>query len=120
MAVDGALVIGDISGYTGYLTGVKLQHSRDVIADLLDTMVRDAAGVLTLSKLEGDAMFWCRIGVATVLRCSRRSKRCTRRSDARSHRCRPRSAPRYDGRSVSDERIDSLRSRSNTTSWRSA
>jgi len=33
MAVDhGALVIGDISGYTGYLTGVKLQHSHDVIA----------------------------------------------------------------------------------------
>jgi len=64
MAVDrGALVIGDISGYTGYLTGVELEHSHDVIADLLDTMVQQAAGVLTLSKLEGDAMFWYCIGV---------------------------------------------------------
>src|ERR1044072_3207498 len=64
MTVDrGALVIGDISGYTGYLTGVELEHSHDVIADLLDTMVRQAAGVLTLSKLEGDAMFWYRTGV---------------------------------------------------------
>ena len=54
MAVDrGALVIGDISGYTDYLTGVELEHSHDVIADLLDTMVQQAAGVLTLSKLEG-------------------------------------------------------------------
>jgi len=41
MAVDrGALVIGDISGYTGYLTGVELEHSHDVIADLLDTTVQ--------------------------------------------------------------------------------
>jgi uncharacterized protein YndB with AHSA1/START domain len=63
MAVDrGALVIGDISGYTGYLTGVELEHSHDVIADLLDTMVQQAAGVLALAKLEGDAMFWYRIG----------------------------------------------------------
>jgi uncharacterized protein YndB with AHSA1/START domain len=64
MAVDrGALVIGDISGYTGYLTGVELEHSHDVIADLLDTMVRAAEGTLTLSKLEGDAILWYRIGV---------------------------------------------------------
>jgi hypothetical protein len=41
MAVDrGALVIGDISGYTGYLNGVELEHSHDVIADLLDTTVQ--------------------------------------------------------------------------------
>jgi uncharacterized protein YndB with AHSA1/START domain len=64
MTIDrGALVIGDISGYTGYLAGVELEHSHDVIADLLDTMVRAAEGTLTLSKLEGDAIFWYRPGL---------------------------------------------------------
>lgn len=54
----GCLVLADISGYTGYLTGVELEHSHDVLADLLDTIVRTAEGVLQLSKLEGDAVFW--------------------------------------------------------------
>lgn len=54
----GCLVLADISGYTDYLTGVELEHSHDVLADLLDTIVRTAEGVLTLSKLEGDAVFW--------------------------------------------------------------
>ena len=59
MAVDtGCLVIADISGYTSYLTGVELEHSHDVLADLLDTIVGQAEGVLTLAKLEGDAIFW--------------------------------------------------------------
>ena len=52
----GCLVLADISGYTSYLAGVELEHSHDVLADLLDTIVRTAEGVLTLSKLEGDAM----------------------------------------------------------------
>jgi uncharacterized protein YndB with AHSA1/START domain len=51
-------VLADISGYTDYLTGVELEHSHDVLADLLDTLVRQAEGVLVLAKLEGDAVFW--------------------------------------------------------------
>lgn len=54
----GCLMLADISGYTSYLTGVELEHSHDVLADLLDTIVATAEGVLTLSKLEGDAIFW--------------------------------------------------------------
>jgi transposase len=33
-------VIGDISGYTGFLAGVELEHAQDIIADVMDTMVR--------------------------------------------------------------------------------
>ena len=28
-------VIADISGYTGYLAGVELDHAQDILADLL-------------------------------------------------------------------------------------
>src|SRR6266566_5064599 len=33
------LVIADISGYTGYLAGVELDHAQDILADLIDTIV---------------------------------------------------------------------------------
>jgi hypothetical protein len=30
-------VIADISGYTGFLAGVELEHAQDIIADVMDT-----------------------------------------------------------------------------------
>jgi uncharacterized protein YndB with AHSA1/START domain len=53
----GCLIIADIGGYTKYLTGVELEHSTDIIADLINTVVEQIGGVFTLSKLEGDAVF---------------------------------------------------------------
>ena len=53
----GCLIIADIGGYTKYLTGVELEHSTDIIADLINTVVDQMNGVFTLSKLEGDAVF---------------------------------------------------------------
>jgi class 3 adenylate cyclase len=37
-------VIADISGYTGFLAGVELEHAHDIIADVMDTMVSGRAG----------------------------------------------------------------------------
>ncbi|MGQ0548627.1 MAG: DUF2652 domain-containing protein [Armatimonadota bacterium] len=51
------LVIADISGYTGYLTGSELEHAQDVLADLFETVVGGLRPVLRLAKLEGDAAF---------------------------------------------------------------
>lgn len=51
------LVIGDISGYTGYLAGTELEHAQDVLADLMETFVKAVRPVLRLAKLEGDAAF---------------------------------------------------------------
>ncbi len=51
------LLIADISGYTGYLAGVELDHAQDIIADLIDTMVGALRPPFHLSKLEGDAAF---------------------------------------------------------------
>lgn len=53
----GCLVIADISGYTSYLLQTELEHANDVLADLTDTLVEHLAPTLTLSKLEGDAVF---------------------------------------------------------------
>ncbi len=53
----GCLVIADIAGYTKYLAGVELEHSQDILADLITTVVSQMRGLLHLAKLEGDAVF---------------------------------------------------------------
>jgi uncharacterized protein YndB with AHSA1/START domain len=53
----GSLILADISGYTRYLTGVELEHSTDILADLIGTVVEQLRGSFTLAKLEGDAIF---------------------------------------------------------------
>jgi uncharacterized protein YndB with AHSA1/START domain len=51
------LVIADISGYTGYLAGVELDHAQDILADLMSTVVSGLRPTFRLAKLEGDAAF---------------------------------------------------------------
>ena len=51
------LVISDISGYTGYLAGVELDHAQDILADLMGTVVGALRPTFRLAKLEGDAAF---------------------------------------------------------------
>jgi uncharacterized protein YndB with AHSA1/START domain len=51
------LVIADISGYTGYLAGVELDHAQDILADLIGTVVGALRPAFRLAKLEGDAAF---------------------------------------------------------------
>ena len=51
------LVIADISGYSGYLIAVELDHAQDVLADLMGTVVGALRPSFELAKLEGDAAF---------------------------------------------------------------
>ncbi len=51
------LVIADISGYTGYLAGVELDHAQEILADLMRTIVTALRPGFRLAKLEGDAAF---------------------------------------------------------------
>ena len=51
------LVIADISGYTGYLAGVEIDHAQDILADLMGTIVSALRPAFRLAKLEGDAAF---------------------------------------------------------------
>jgi hypothetical protein len=55
----GCLVLADISGYTRYLAGVELEHSQDVLADLLGVVASELRGLGGLIKYEGDAVFAC-------------------------------------------------------------
>ncbi len=51
------LVIADISGYTSYIAGTELDHSQDILADLISTVVGALRPMFKLAKLEGDAAF---------------------------------------------------------------
>jgi class 3 adenylate cyclase len=43
-------VIADISGYTSFLAGVELDHAQDIIADVMDTVVRCLRPPFRLAK----------------------------------------------------------------------
>lgn len=53
----GFLLMADISGYTTYLGASELVHARDTLAALLNVLVEGTRPPLTISKLEGDAVF---------------------------------------------------------------
>ena len=56
-AERGCLVLADITGYTGYLAGSELEHAQDVLADLMETVLKALRPTLRLAKLQGDAAF---------------------------------------------------------------
>ncbi len=53
----GYLVLADISGYTSFLTQTELDHAHEILTDLLETIVWRFKTLLSLCKLEGDAVF---------------------------------------------------------------
>jgi hypothetical protein len=53
----GYLVLADISGFTAYLAGTELEHAHEIMTELLELLVGRLTPMLTLSKLEGDAVF---------------------------------------------------------------
>jgi uncharacterized protein YndB with AHSA1/START domain len=56
-AETACFVIADISGYTRFVSGVELDHAQDIIADIMDTLVRALPPPFRLAKFEGDAAF---------------------------------------------------------------
>jgi len=53
----GFLVIADISGYTSFVAKTELEHSHEILAELLELLVDRFQPLMTISKLEGDAVF---------------------------------------------------------------
>ena len=53
----GYLVLADISGYTSFVANTELEHANVVISYLLEAIVDKMGSALTISKLEGDAVF---------------------------------------------------------------
>jgi hypothetical protein len=54
----GLIVLGDVSGYTEFIATTELEHSREILAELLGTLCERAPGNLRIAQLEGDAVFW--------------------------------------------------------------
>ena len=53
----GLLLIADISGYTVFLQESELEHARGSLTSLLEVLVQGTRPPLTISRLEGDAVF---------------------------------------------------------------
>jgi len=53
----GYLVLADISGYTSYVAKTEIEHADFALSHLLETIVQNLSIQLTISKLEGDAVF---------------------------------------------------------------
>lgn len=53
----GYLFIADISGYTSFVAGTELEHAHEILTDLLETICKRIETLLSIHKLEGDAVF---------------------------------------------------------------
>src|SRR5262245_59204128 len=53
----GHLVLADISGYTAFVAETELEHSREILNELLETVVGSLAEHLEIGQIEGDAIF---------------------------------------------------------------
>ncbi len=56
-ANHGPLVVADISGYTAFVAETELEHSRAILNELLEMLVRAIARYLRVGQIEGDAIF---------------------------------------------------------------
>jgi Protein of unknown function (DUF2652) len=55
--MHGHMVIADISGYTRFLTESELDHANGIISELLNAVIGAIQAPLTVSNIEGDAVF---------------------------------------------------------------
>ena len=55
--VHGYLILADISGYTSFLSQTELDHAHEILTDLLETILNRFKPLLTIHKIEGDAIF---------------------------------------------------------------
>jgi uncharacterized protein DUF2652 len=53
----GYLVLADISGYTSFVAKTEIEHADIALSYLLEAIVEKLSSLLTISKLEGDAVF---------------------------------------------------------------
>jgi len=54
---SGYLVLADISGYTSFVAQAEIEHADIALSFLLEAIVEKLSSMLTISKLEGDAVF---------------------------------------------------------------
>ncbi len=62
MATDGTFVLADIGGYTQFLTGVGIEHGREITSHLLNSLLKCNRERWKLANVEGDCLFFYRPG----------------------------------------------------------
>lgn len=55
---NGPMLIADISGYARFVHDTEIEHSREILSELLETVVRAVGGKLEVTQLAGDAIFF--------------------------------------------------------------
>jgi len=54
---EGTFVLADIGGYTGFLTGVGIEHGKEITSHLLNALLKCNRGRWKLANVEGDCLF---------------------------------------------------------------
>jgi len=62
MATEGTFILADIGGYTGFLTGVGIEHGKKVTSNLFNSMLKANHGHWKVGNVEGDCIFFYREG----------------------------------------------------------
>ena len=63
----GLLFIPDISGFTRFVSETEIEHSRYIIQELLEVMIKSNRLGLQISEIEGDAILFYKFGEAPAL-----------------------------------------------------
>ncbi|SEJ42530.1 Protein of unknown function [Dyadobacter sp. SG02] len=63
----GLIFIPDISGFTQFMHEIEIQHGRQIIQELLETLVNANQIGLEISEIEGDAILFFKFGEAPEL-----------------------------------------------------
>ena len=73
----GLLFIPDISGFSRFVNAVEIEHSRFIIQQLLEVLLRANDSGLQISEIEGDAILFTNLASRRhCLLCTTRSQRC--------------------------------------------
>src|ERR1700742_4255600 len=62
MENKGLLFIPDISGFTKFVNGTDIDHSRLIIQELLETLINSNRSGFEVSEIEGDAILFYKFG----------------------------------------------------------
>lgn len=62
METKGLIFIPDISGFTRFVSNIEIEHSRNIIQELLESLVASNEIGLSISEIEGDAILFYKFG----------------------------------------------------------
>src|SRR5712692_9981166 len=62
MASEGTFILADIGGYTQFLTGVGIEHGKEITSHLFNSLLKCNRGRWKVANIEGDCIFFYRPG----------------------------------------------------------